>query len=429
MKQPRLVPSKRIRHPAVRSLLAIPFCEGEFAMPPSASSPIPPDEGTIARWKERIRTSTLANYHHEMGMALARCGEGNAAVPAFQRALGADPTRFGSGIMLAELLRGRGETAAAEAVVNGLRAIDGDAEALGLLEIAESLLNLNRLKNAQDQIRQAAALGTRALEVRADVLVAVASELNGGSAYTEACDWLNSFPFLVNHAQAEGERGWALFFAGQAERAEPVLRHALELDQDLRPGSPHYLLGQIERRRLNIPAALSHFTAYVERHPTGSLSFYARVFIAQMQLLGGEPQAALTALDAMALPGVPEPVALRAMVHLSLGNKAAADTDAGATIRDTGNESWLRLFAGIVRLSQGRTADALKLLPDRAYPWAAPALSRLGRACAFLAQQNTDEARRLVQTVRQEEAEATPLALAQLGPLAAPLRSSFPELG
>ncbi|WP_174438685.1 tetratricopeptide repeat protein [Azospirillum formosense] len=428
MGQPRLVPFRRIRHPAGRPISAIPFREGEFAMPPSASSLVSPDEGTTASWRERIRSSTFANYHHEMGMALARCGEKDAAVAAFQRALGIDPAHFGSGIMLAELLRGRGQAAAAEAVVNGLRAIDGDAEALGFLEIAESLLNLDRLKDAQDQIRQAATFGKRALEVRADVLVAVASELNGGGAYTEACDWLNSFPFLVNHAEAEGERGRALFFAGQEERAEPVLRRALELDPDLLPGLPHYLLGQIERRRLNILAALSHFAAYVKHHPTGPLSFYSRIFSAQMQLLGGEFQSALTALDAMALPGVPEPVALRAMVNLSLGNMTAADADAGATIRDTGDESWLRVFAGIVRLAQGRLADALVLLPDRAYPWAAPALSRLGRACACHAQRNMEEARRLLETVRREEAEAIPLALAQLGPLAAPLRSSFPEI-
>ncbi|MDG3443034.1 hypothetical protein [Nitrospirillum amazonense] len=49
------------------------------------------DEAAIGRWRDRIRQTTFANYHFEMGIALLMGGDAQAALGALQRAVEIQP--------------------------------------------------------------------------------------------------------------------------------------------------------------------------------------------------------------------------------------------------------------------------------------------------------------------------------------------------
>lgn len=74
------------------------------------TNPTPAD---IEAWRQRIRSSTFANYHYEMGKAFAGTGEIAHAVAAFDRTVAIDPTHAAAHTrMVEELTRaGRSEEA------------------------------------------------------------------------------------------------------------------------------------------------------------------------------------------------------------------------------------------------------------------------------------------------------------------------------
>ncbi|TWB38555.1 tetratricopeptide repeat protein [Nitrospirillum pindoramense] len=56
-----------------------------------AQAAIALDEAAIGRWRDRIRQTTFANYHFEMGIALLMGGDAQAALGALQRAMEIQP--------------------------------------------------------------------------------------------------------------------------------------------------------------------------------------------------------------------------------------------------------------------------------------------------------------------------------------------------
>jgi len=84
------------------------------------------DEGAVAAWRERIRVTTFANYHFEMGRALERTGEREAAEAAYRRALDIMPEHGGAAALLTGLLSVAGDLDRAAAVDSVARQIDPD---------------------------------------------------------------------------------------------------------------------------------------------------------------------------------------------------------------------------------------------------------------------------------------------------------------
>lgn len=104
----------------------------------------------IEAWRKRIRDTTFANYHFQMGCALQRDGESAAAAAAYSRALAAQPDHACAALLLVRLMIAVGRADEAAAVDQAARRHDPAYDAWAVAELTlEALAADEREKAAQ----------------------------------------------------------------------------------------------------------------------------------------------------------------------------------------------------------------------------------------------------------------------------------------
>ncbi len=112
-----------------------------------------PDSATIDRWRQAIRSTTLAHYQYQMGIALARTDEAEAATASYRRALHQQPDHSGARLRLINLLEDAPE-GAAEAQrlrLEGQR-LDPHFQQTGALRLLADDLNIDTAPGLADRI-------------------------------------------------------------------------------------------------------------------------------------------------------------------------------------------------------------------------------------------------------------------------------------
>lgn len=95
----------------------------------------------VEGWRRRIRETTFASYHYEMGVAIEREGSAGAAADSYRRALLISPELGEASFRLARLLDGVGRPDEAEGVRRAARAIAGQFELRAIIRIVCALLD------------------------------------------------------------------------------------------------------------------------------------------------------------------------------------------------------------------------------------------------------------------------------------------------
>ncbi|MBP2307292.1 hypothetical protein GBZ48_19220 [Azospirillum melinis] len=125
-----------------------------------------PSNVDIEAWRQRIRDTTLANYHFHMGYALQRGGETSAAASAYSRALAAQPDHSCAAFMLVQLATAAGDLAWAATVDQAARRHDPAYDAWAVAELVLNALELGECEKAETIISMAAGNALEAPAVR-----------------------------------------------------------------------------------------------------------------------------------------------------------------------------------------------------------------------------------------------------------------------
>ena len=115
------------------------------------------DSISIDRWRQAIRSETFAHYQYQMGIALARTGQAEAAIASFKRALEQRPDHAGARLRLIGLLESisGGATQAQMLRADGLRLYPHFQEAGTLVVLADDL-NIDTAPALADRIMKQA---------------------------------------------------------------------------------------------------------------------------------------------------------------------------------------------------------------------------------------------------------------------------------
>jgi len=116
------------------------------------------DPQIIEAWRRRIRTDTEANYHCEMGRAIAAEGNLQAAVEAFRRALKIKPDYPEASWQLVGVLRRLGDNNGAETAHAAALAIQANYAAVGLERLGRQAFIEGKMDRAIEHLDQAAQL-------------------------------------------------------------------------------------------------------------------------------------------------------------------------------------------------------------------------------------------------------------------------------
>jgi hypothetical protein len=103
-------------------------------------------EVVIDQWRQRIRTSTLANYHFEMGLALTRSDGRVAAIEHMRKAASLAPDNAAVCFELETLLRTTGQAQ------GGARGLDPELYFKGFVEHVARALMEGRLADAEQAL-------------------------------------------------------------------------------------------------------------------------------------------------------------------------------------------------------------------------------------------------------------------------------------
>lgn len=108
----------------------------------------PPSSQVIDQWRERIRRSTVANYHYHMGLALADNGATAAAIDNFRKALELTPDHLGARYDLEQLLSAQGHPPAPA------DQLDPGQRLRGLIQHLASLLEAGKMARARQVLAE-----------------------------------------------------------------------------------------------------------------------------------------------------------------------------------------------------------------------------------------------------------------------------------
>lgn len=136
-------------------VLPMPVQSSEFRSTPDAATA----HIDFEAWRARIRQTTFANYHYQMGVALARSGEVNAAIAALERAVDTDGALVEARMRLRECLVQAGRTDQAAEVHRVALAGDRDYEARAHAHVAMEHYGRGDYDAALDEASRAIAIG------------------------------------------------------------------------------------------------------------------------------------------------------------------------------------------------------------------------------------------------------------------------------
>lgn len=108
------------------------------------------DPSSIDAWRRRIREDAFSNYHLEMGLALERTGDADAALSAYKRAVQARPDIVEAIYLEEKLTRRLGRSLEADALVLQARAIDPDFMGSAPFQLALTAMERGEAKVAYD---------------------------------------------------------------------------------------------------------------------------------------------------------------------------------------------------------------------------------------------------------------------------------------
>ncbi|WP_207459121.1 tetratricopeptide repeat protein [Azospirillum sp. SYSU D00513] len=367
----------------------------------TARTPVPDlSPEAIERWRKSIRDDAFSNYHHKMGVALAKQKETAAAVAAFQRALAVDPSHFGSAHHLAALLRAAGQADAADTVLNNAKSLDPDAEALGHADIAEDLLEEGQSDEAAMALRTAIAGTPRAARRAVESLNFLGQVRMNEKRYAEALEAFDlAAPHMGEDAGFQIERGNALMWLNRLDEAVSAFRIAVEQRPDwwkaryylglgllyslaFDEAAQNFGISQCEEPRASTVLLLArsvelagrpdesvHILTDALNSSPSSPAMLAQRGFCRMRL--GQTAEALADVNG-AVTGGSDPalrslaLSHRAMVQLALGNLAGADADATEALRHPPQLALTGVILAAVRLGQGRPAEGKVALTQAA---------------------------------------------------------------
>lgn len=146
---------------------------------------------------------------------------------------------------------------------------------------------------------------------------------------------------------------------GNIEKAQVEVKNALQIDP--KDAEARYLMGRVQERKQDFPAAVANYRAAIEHNPA---HIQARIRLGRIYVLGNAPDLAMEMVDAALKlePGNPDVLALRAAVRLNKGNTPGATADAQMVLQQKpGHPDATSLLAGIFSRS-GHPDKAIALL-------------------------------------------------------------------
>lgn len=317
----------------------------------------------IEEWRLRIRSTTFANYHYEMGVALLRSDEVDHAAAAFRRALDTQADLHAAAFELEELLTKRGRTDEARTVRETARRAEPDYRIIGTCRRIAALLDKERFDETEGALdRLAEAEGTHPpLQLARAILLLHANRI------TEAGVLLNGLPTTpVPHADvfanALGAVARVLSQRSQDAEAARILDILLALAPDDEQGRLHRArLAQAQGdhdRVLTLMEPLELFSSPIIAHQYRFLALLGLDRVA-------EARQALGAAERLA-PGHGVLLAFCALAELAEDRIAEADAAATAARQALDGTVWVQAVSALVYLAQGRTAEADKQIASAA---------------------------------------------------------------
>ncbi|MBP2316251.1 tetratricopeptide repeat protein [Azospirillum soli] len=172
-------------------------------------------------WRKRIRESTFSNYHKEMGRAIQREGNLEAAAAAYRRALEISPDCAGAAHGLIKTLNGLGKAAEAAAVDAEMRARNPAYTAEALLEEGESLLERREIGAAIELFNQALSGDPRLAHRVADALRSAAKLVVGTHGQPEGLSFIQrALALLPTSGDLQGSQADLLIAMKRLPEAE-----------------------------------------------------------------------------------------------------------------------------------------------------------------------------------------------------------------
>jgi tetratricopeptide (TPR) repeat protein len=317
----------------------------------------------IEAWRHRIRSTTFANHHYEMGVALLRSGEPDHAAAAFRRALDTQADLHAAAFELEELLTKLGRTYEARTVSDAARRAEPDYRVIGACRRIATLLDEERFDEAgsalnaltgADRTHPALTLAQAILLLHANQTIEAGGLLEG----------LLTTP--VPHADvfvnALGAVARVLSQRAQDADAVRVLDILLALTPDDEQGRLHRArLAQAQGdhdRVLALMEPLELFSSPIIAH---QYRFLALLGLGRV----GEAHQALGAAERLA-PGHGVLLAFRALAELAQGHVAEAEAAAMAARKALDGTVWVQVASALVFLAQGRIAEADKQIASAA---------------------------------------------------------------
>lgn len=285
----------------------------------------------IDQWRHRIRLSTAANYHYQMGLALAGSGDMAAAINNFRKAIELTPDHLGARYDLEQVLSATGQPLApAERLdpAQGLR---------GLIQHVAALLEAGKVERARQALDEMK--GMDGADPALAWTRAIVSLLTGG-AEGSARPSLPQEPSVLDRLQPL--RGAAMEAAQKCLQAgNPAAIDFYDLYCALVPDDVSALNGRA--MGLLMARRLDELRRLFDTLPSdGDAAIIQR---AVLRLCMEEGEAALAELDRLtASPPHPMAPVISAGVLLLLGRTADAAEQLQAGERAMPGNPWLQVF-------------------------------------------------------------------------------------
>lgn len=328
----------------------------------------PPTEGLIVQWRQRIRQTTFANYHFEMGFALWRTGSLDVAVAALERALEIQPDLAKVAPLLARIEEAQGHGAAAQrrkdVVLNrdpllwnrGCVALALCHARDGAFDQAERWLEQARTVMPDDTLLLAC---SGLLQARQNAWLPACASLDRVTALADvetdelASELIDSLELMARHRFQD----WSPPQPDKTVFALAAARAVLRLDSRMTA-----LRGLIIRCLLRLGRYADVMQEFAEL-PTEQAAENGNRMLAGIALFSlGRYEEATTAFEACSAfnPNEARPIAYLGLIALATGEngRALAQLDA-ARLRVPGDAFVLSCY-GLALHAQGRLADAVQ---------------------------------------------------------------------
>lgn len=299
---------------------------------PTAQTPLSEDQ--ITRWRERIRQTTFANYHFEMGLALLESGNAEAAVTALERAVEIQPDLADAYPILVRAEEARGRADAAKARKSEIAARAPHLWGRGCVGLAMRHYRNEDLDKAEAWLAQAAAIAPDH-----GLLRACAGLLHvGRERYAEACSEFDRVTAVLETDDIAGEI------------ADALVLHAKHKFLDRAPPQPDKTL---------VVLAAARAAMRLDPQRTELQEF---IVLGSIRL--GRFEDALREMERLpAQRAVDKEVKIQAGVaYLSLGDYARATRALDECVALDPNWSRPFTFLGLVALATGDVARGMSLL-------------------------------------------------------------------